>query len=170
LNNDSFNTWFFFATALSTLGILIQWKKTEAKKGIKEALISAVCWGFGYALLSIPLKNTSAEWGTFVTEFTILILSAFALIMGDDNFSLMRPPLKNKSIFGIALFTILGSVMINVSYQQFSLNTLGFMQLAFFPYSLIAGYFLFKEKLNKWEWLGNSMVFLGLVVYFYFCE
>lgn len=170
LQHDTINNWFFLATGLSTLGIVIQWKKTNAKKGIKEALISAICWGFGYALLSIPLQNTSAEWGTFIGESTILILSAFALIMFDDEFTLMRPPLKNMFIYGVAFFTILGSVLLNISYQLFPLHTLGFMQLAFFPYSLIAGYFLFKEKLNQWEWIGNILVILGLIVYFYFCE
>ncbi|MFY8189509.1 MAG: DMT family transporter [Bacteroidia bacterium] len=170
LNNDTLSFWFFIATGLSTLGILIQWKKTSAKKGLLEAIISAVCWGFGYALLSIPLANTSAEWATFVTEFSILLLAALALILNDSEFTLSKPPLNNKFIIGVAIFTILGSLLINVSYQLFSLNTLGFMQLAFFPYSLIAGYFLFKEKLNKWEWLGNSLVVLGLVLYFYFCE
>lgn len=170
LQHDTINNWFFLATGLSTLGIVIQWKKTNAKKGIKEALISAICWGFGYALLSIPLQNTSAEWGTFIGESTILILSAFALIMFDDEFTLMRPPLKNLFIYGVAFFTILGSVLLNISYQLFPLHTLGFMQLAFFPYSLIAGYFLFREKLNQWEWIGNILVILGLIVYFYFCE
>ena len=170
LNNDQLNKWFYLATGLSTLGIAIQWEKTKAHKGLFEALISAICWGFGYALLSIPLANTSAEWGTFVTEFSILILAALALIVTDSDFTLLSPPLKNKYIIGVAGFTILGSLMINLSYQLFSLNTLGFMQLAFFPYSLVAGYFLFKEKLNKWEWTGNSLVVLGLIIYFYFCE
>jgi drug/metabolite transporter (DMT)-like permease len=170
LNNDKLNHWFFIASGLSTLGILIQWKKTSAQKGLLDAVISAVCWGFGYALLSIPLANTSAEWGTFVTEFSILILSALFIILNDSDFTLSKPPLKNKYILGVAIFTILGSLMINLSYQMFSLNTLGFMQLSFFPYSLIAGYFIFKERLNKWEWIGNSLVVLGLVIYFYFCE
>jgi drug/metabolite transporter (DMT)-like permease len=91
------------------------------------------------------------------------------LILNDHTFSLLRPPVKDLKILAIAIFTILGSVLVNISYQKFSLNVLGFMQLAFFPYSLLAGYFLFKEKLNKWEWIGNTMVILGLVVYFYTC-
>jgi drug/metabolite transporter (DMT)-like permease len=169
LNHEQVNNWFFISAFLSILGILIQWRKTVNHKGLFDALISAVCWGFGYALLSIPLANTSAIWGTWIMEFTILILSAFYLILNDHTFSLLRPPVKDLKIIAIAIFTILGSVLVNISYQKFSLNVLGFMQLAFFPYSLLAGYFLFKEKLNKWEWIGNTMVILGLAVYFYTC-
>lgn len=170
INNEQVNNWFYIASLFSSLGIAIQWKKTKAHTGLLEALISAICWGFGYALLSIPLANTSAEWGTFITEFSILLLAALTLIITDSEFTLLKPPLNNIYIIGIAVFTILGSLLINLSYQLFSLNTLGFMQLAFFPYSLIAGYFLFKEKLNVWEWVGNTLVIIGLILYFYFCQ
>ncbi len=170
INNEQVNNWFYIASLFSSLGIAIQWKKTKAHTGLLEALISAICWGFGYALLSIPLANTSAEWGTFITEFSILLLAALTLIITDSEFTLLKPPLNNIYIIGIAVFTILGSLLINLSYQLFSLNTLGFMQLAFFPYSLIAGYFLFKEKLNVWEWVGNTLVVIGLILYFYFCQ
>jgi drug/metabolite transporter (DMT)-like permease len=170
INNEQVNNWFYIASLFSSLGIAIQWKKTKAHAGLLEALISAICWGFGYALLSIPLANTSAEWGTFITEFSILLLAALTLIITDSEFTLLKPPLNNIYIIGIAVFTILGSLLINLSYQLFSLNTLGFMQLAFFPYSLIAGYFLFKEKLNVWEWIGNTLVIIGLILYFYFCQ
>ena len=170
INNEQVNNWFYIASLFSSLGIAIQWKKTKAHTGLLEALISAICWGFGYALLSIPLANTSAEWGTFITEFSILLLAALTLIITDSEFTLLKPPLNNIYIIGIAVFTILGSLLINLSYQLFSLNTLGFMQLAFFPYSLIAGYFLFKEKLNVWEWIGNTLVIIGLILYFYFCQ
>jgi drug/metabolite transporter (DMT)-like permease len=169
LNNESVNNWFYVAASFSVLGIIIQWRKTENHKGLIDALISAIFWGFGYALLSIPLAKTSAIWATWIMEFTILILSAFYLIVKDHRFSLLSPPLKDLKILGIATFTILGSVLINISYQRFSLNVLGFMQLAFFPYALLAGFFLFKEKLNKWEWAGNILVVLGLILYYYTC-
>jgi drug/metabolite transporter (DMT)-like permease len=77
--------------------------------------------------------------------------------------------LNQWKLAAVALFTILGSVLINICYQKFALNILGFMQLAFFPYSLIAGYLLFKEKLSTYEWIGNSLVVSGLLVYYISC-
>jgi drug/metabolite transporter (DMT)-like permease len=43
------------------------------------------------------------------------------------------------------------------------------MQLAFFPYSIFAGYLLFKEKLNVHEWIGNTLVVAGLCIYYITC-
>ncbi|MDZ4667646.1 MAG: DMT family transporter [bacterium] len=169
LYHETVNSWFFFAALLSCTGILIQWRKSKNHKGMLEALISAVCWGFGYALLSIPLANTSAIWGTWVMELSILVMAAFTLIMQDPAYSLLRPKLNQWKLMAVAFFTILGSVLVNISYQKFSLNILGFMQLAFFPYSILAGYFIFKEKLNAYEWIGNSLVVAGLVVYYITC-
>lgn len=170
LFNEQVNAWFFLAALLSVGGIIIQWRKTKDKKGMLEAVISAICWGFGYALLSLPLEHTSAIWGTWIMEGTILLMSVLFLIGMDPEYSLLKPDLLNWKLALVAFFTILGSVMINISYQKFSLNILGFMQLAFFPYSIIAGYLLFKEKLNKWEWLGNTLVVAGLIVYFVACQ
>lgn len=167
MNDEQVSVWFYLAAVLSVAGIVIQWRKTTHRKGLKDAILSAFTWGFGYALLSIPLKDSSAIWGTAIMEVTTLVVAAFFLILSDHTFSLLRPPLKNPSLAAAAAFTILGSVLLNISYQKFSLNTLGFMQLAFFPYSLLAGYFLFKEKLTTWEWIGNTLVIAGLVVYFF---
>ncbi|OYU95908.1 MAG: hypothetical protein CFE21_05710 [Bacteroidetes bacterium B1(2017)] len=169
LFNETASNWFYVAALLSVSGIVIQWKKTTDKKGLYEAIFSAICWGFGYALLSVPLAHTSAIWGTWIMEVTILILSAFFLIITDESYPLLRPKLNQWKIIAVAGFTILGSVLVNISYQKFALNMLGFMQLAFFPYSLLAGYFLFKEKLSKTEWQGITLVLSGLVLYFFTC-
>jgi drug/metabolite transporter (DMT)-like permease len=149
--------------------IVVQWRKGNQKDGLIYAVISAVTWGFGYALLSVPLRTTSAIWGTFIMEICTLVITAIFLSISDRPFSLIRPGIANINLFLVALFTILGSYLVNICYQQFSLNVLGFMQLAFFPYSLVAGYFLFKENLSRTEWIGNLVIFGGLLVYFVTC-
>jgi drug/metabolite transporter (DMT)-like permease len=120
-------------------------------------------------LLSIPLAKTSAIWGTFIMETTILLMAALLLIIQVPSYSLLKPKLNQWKIIAVAFFTILGSVLVNISYQKFALNILGFMQLAFFPYSIIAGYLLFKERLNKYEWTGNTLVVAGLIIYYVTC-
>ncbi len=169
LYDEKVSQWFYLAAVLCIVGILIQWRKGNQRKGIMYAIISSFAWGFGYALLSIPLQTTNAIWGSWIMEFCILVLSALFLASADKSFRLMKPELGRISLFFVALFTILGSYFINVCYQIFSLNILGFMQLAFFPYSLLAGYFIFKEKLSKTEWFGNGLIIGGLVVYFAAC-
>ncbi|MCF8254929.1 MAG: DMT family transporter [Bacteroidia bacterium] len=167
--NETSSPWFILAATLSIIGIVIQWKKTPNKKGLYEAIISAILWGFGYALLSIPLATTSAVWGTWILEVGTLLLSTFYLIINDPKFSMLKPKLLSLPIISIASFTILGSVLLNICYQKFSLNIMGYMQLAFFPFSLMAGFLIFKEKLNPWEWIGNILVMLGLIIYFITC-
>ncbi len=169
LFDEKANPWFYLAAVICITGIVIQWRKGNQRQGLIYAIISAITWGFGYALLSVPLQNTNAIWGTWIMEFCILVLSALFLLFADSKFNLLKPGLWKLNLFLVALFTILGSYLINICYQQFSLNILGFMQLAFFPYSLFAGYFIFKEKLSKIEWQGNLMIVAGLVLYFFTC-
>ena len=165
IENKLPGTWFYLASIICVLGILIQWKDLTNKQGLWWAISSAIAWGFGYALLSFPLQHTSASMSTFISEFTLLITS-FVLIKREDHVE------QNsfKSIFYmalIAIFTIAGSVLLNISYTKFNLNLMGFMQLAFFPYSLLAGFFIFKEKLSTREWIGISLIGIGLVIYFF---
>lgn len=169
LFNEKANPWFYLAAIICIAGIVIQWRKGNHRQGLIYAVISAITWGFGYALLSVPLQYTNAIWGTWIMEFCILVLSALFLLFADRKFNLFKPGKFRFNLFLVALFTILGSYLINICYQQFSLNILGFMQLAFFPYSLFAGYFIFKEKLSKIEWQGNLMIVAGLVLYFITC-
>ncbi len=169
LNHEHIVPYFYLAAGLSIAGILLQWKKTKDKKGLYEAILSAITWGFGYALLSLPLAHTSAIWGTWIMEASTLVLSVMYLFWFDKSYSITKPNLKQWKIVIVAFFTILGSILINISYQKFALNMLGFMQLAFFPYSLIAGHFIFKERLNKMEWQGIALIVSGLVVYFLTC-
>jgi drug/metabolite transporter (DMT)-like permease len=170
LQGEHFNAWFLLAAALAIFGIAIQWRKTQHPKGMVEAVLSAVLWGFGYALMSFPLANTSAIWGTWISEITLLLLSFVFLFRSEPNYTFLRPEWKNYQLILVALFTISGSVLMNICYQEFSLNLMGFMQLSFFPYSLLAGYFIFKEKLSINEWIGNSLVVAGLGIYFYICN
>lgn len=168
INHEQFNTWFYLAAFLSTLGIIIQWRKTNFHTGILQALASAILWGFGYALLNIPLQNTSASWGSALLEVTALVASALYLIITKPELPLLKLSGITKSILAVAGLTMLGSVWLNIAYQKFQLSALGFMQLSFFPYSLLAGYFIFKEKLSVAEWIGNGLVVSGLAVYFIF--
>lgn len=167
LQGEPFNAWFLLAAALAIFGIVIQWRKTSNPKGMVEAVLSAILWGFGYALMSFPLANTTAIWGTWISEFTLLLLSVLFLFRSEPNDTFLKPEWKNYQLMLVAVFTISGSVLMNICYQEFSLNLMGFMQLSFFPYSLLAGYFIFREKLSTNEWIGNILVVAGLCIYFY---
>ncbi len=157
--------WFYLASIICVLGIIIQWKGMQNKDGLMWAVSSAIAWGFGYALLSFPLQHTSASMSTFISELTLLVCS-FPFILKEE--SKLISELKNTwKLALVAIFTISGSVLLNISYTKFNLNLMGFMQLAFFPYSLLAGFFIFKEKLSKREWIGIGLIGIGLVIYFF---
>ncbi len=168
INNENFNAWFYVAALLCIVGIAIQWRKQSQHKGILAACLSAVFWGFGYALLNIPLQKADAVWGAFILEVCALILSGAFIFRFEPSFKLRKSIQYDHHLLLVAFFTILGSVWINYAYQKFNLSALGFMQLAFFPYAMLAGYFIFKERLSKLEWIGNSLVMAGLAVYYVF--
>jgi drug/metabolite transporter (DMT)-like permease len=154
--------WFYIASLFCMAGIGIQWKKQQSNSGLIWAVSGAIAWGFGYALLSFPMQTCSASFATFTTECCLLVV---ALLMGSHS-SFVVAFKQSKYLFAVAFFTILGSWLLNISYSTFNLNLMGFMQLAFFPYSLLAGFFIFKEKLSAKEWLGIGFIGMGLVIYF----
>lgn len=153
---------FYIASLFCVAGIAIQWKRLQSNAGLIWAVSGAVAWGFGYALLSFPLQTCSASFATLVTELCLLVV---AILLG-PNQSFVVAFKQSKNLFWVAFFTILGSWLLNISYSRFNLNLMGFMQLAFFPYSLLAGFFIFKEKLITKEWLGIGLIGIGLTIYF----
>jgi len=160
------SVWFYIASVFCMAGIGIQWKKQQSNAGLIWASASAIAWGLGYAFLSFPMQTTSASFATLLTELCLLV---FALGIGiPKNISVAFK--QSSSLFGVAFFTILGSWLLNISYAKFNLNLIGFMQLAFFPYSLLAGFFIFKEKLSKQEWIGIGLIGIGLLLYFLLVE
>jgi drug/metabolite transporter (DMT)-like permease len=160
--NSVLGVWFYIASIFCMAGIGIQWKKQQSNAGLIWASTGAFTWGLGYALLTFPMQTTSASFATLLTEICLLV---FAMGLGiPKNISLAFK--QSSSLFGVAFFTIIGSWLLNISYSKFNLNLMGFMQLAFFPYSLLAGYFMFKEKLSKKEWIGICLIGIGLLLYF----
>ena len=155
--------WFYIASLFCMAGIAIQWKKMQSNRGLIWAVSGAIAWGFGYALLAFPMQTCSASFATLVTELCLLLL---ALLFSQKQ-SFIHAFKQSKNLFWVAFFTILGSWLLNISYSKFNLNLMGFMQLAFFPYSLLAGFFIFKEKLSNKEWLGIGLIGTGLVIYFW---
>jgi len=164
--NQPASSLFYLATVFCLAGVAVQWQKSGNNEGLIWAIASAIAWGFGYALLSIPLQSINSSTGTFVCETAILLVS---LPFIKKNW-LNNLHLKNSAfLFLIALFTIAGSYFLYISYARFNLNLMGFMQLSFFPYSLLAGSLVFKEKLKKQEIWGLFLTGIGMLVFFLFC-
>ncbi|MCA0428012.1 MAG: DMT family transporter [Bacteroidetes bacterium] len=164
LQNQYPGFWFYLATLFCVAGIVIQWKKGKTHSGLLWAIGSAILWGFGYGLMSVPLQSINSSTGTLVAEFVLLMVSAL-FMRSETAFKFeMKQVLF---LFSIGFFTIAGSYFLYISYARFNLNLMGFMQLAFFPYSLLAGRLVFKERLTKVEWQGIALVLAGLLVYFF---
>jgi uncharacterized membrane protein len=64
---------FIISFVLSIIGLAIHSNLPNNRKGLFWALISSFSWSLGYSLLSVPLKNMEASWGSLIMEVTILL-------------------------------------------------------------------------------------------------
>lgn len=151
---------------LIIVGLLILASVPKLKKGIIYALLSTLFWSVGYALLSVPLKHTTAGWGSFIMETVILISVLLGSKYLDQKKGRTILSLSSKgSFFLMGLLTISGSILFNYAYQNYQVSEVSLLYMLFYPSSILVSKLYFREKLELKEWLGNVFIICG-VVYF----
>lgn len=144
-------------------GFFILLQGSMKKTGLFYAILSSLFWSTGYALLSIPLKNTTPVWGTFLTELFILVTFMF-LGVTKAGFSINKSlQIKNIFIPIIGLTATVGAYLFNYAYTNFLVSEISLIATMFFPLSFLSGRLVFKENITRWEWVGNIFILIGIL-------
>ena len=164
---EHFSPYFYPSLAICIVGLLVQASVPKLQKGLVLALLSITCWSFGYSLLSIPLKYTAVTWSAFIMESTILFSAwlIYKLTRKDADQKVEKSPIKPLNFMIIAVLTTMGSLLIKQSYKEFQVGEISLLYLFLFPFSLLVSKWYFKEEISKREWIGSSIIFVGIVLF-----
>ena len=164
---EHFSLYFYPSLAICIVGLLVQASVPKLQKGLVLALLSITCWSFGYSLLSIPLKYTAVTWSAFIMESTILFSAwlIYKLTRKDADQKVEKSPIKPLNFMIIAVLTTMGSLLIKQSYKEFQVGEISLLYLFLFPFSLLVSKWYFKEEISKREWIGSSIIFVGIVLF-----
>ena len=164
---EHFSPYFYPSLAICIVGLLVQASVPKLQKGLVLALLSITCWSFGYSLLSIPLKYTAVTWSAFIMESTILFSAwlIYKLTRKDADQRVEKSPIKPLNFMIIAVLTTMGSLLIKQSYKEFQVGEISLLYLFLFPFSLLVSKWYFKEEISKREWIGSSIIFVGIVLF-----
>jgi drug/metabolite transporter (DMT)-like permease len=161
---------FIISFVLSIIGLAIHSNLPNNRKGLIWALISSLSWSLGYSLLSVPLKNMEASWGSLIMEVTILLLSFLLIKIFSKNkeIALIKEN-YSAGILMIGLLTTIGALMVTYTYKNFKVANIGLINIWLFPISIITARYVFSEKISTKEWIGNAFILAG-VCYFIFSK
>lgn len=149
---------------IALIGVLLQAKIPSNRKGLMWALISTLAWTIGYSLMSIPLKEIDLVLSVVIVEFTILIVSSLIVVYRGKS---IKENLNNITwvYFIIGLFTILGSYLINYSYKNFAISSIGWINLIFLPLIALFNRIIFRERLSQVEIISNLFILSAFIIY-----
>lgn len=134
-------------------------------KGLIYAGITALCWGFlaiGLKVASTFVSSVDIVWFRFGVAF--IFLFGYFLIQSPSSLQILwKPPVK----------LIAAAVLLGVNYIGFMYGVVytdpnvSQVLIQIGPVLLgAAGFFLFKEKINKWQALGFVIAAIGLFLFY----
>jgi drug/metabolite transporter (DMT)-like permease len=134
-------------------------------KGIYYASFTALLWGFLAIAIKVSLYELpplTVSWIRFVIAF--LMLSSYFLLVDRTKFSII----KKAPLFGILAGVFLGFNYLGfISGINLTSPSIGQIFIQTGPVLLaIAGFALFKEKVNLRQGLGLGIVVIGLLVFY----
>lgn len=153
---------------LCGIGLVIKFQKVKKSKYLYLPFMTMLGWGaFSTGNAYLVKSGIAPQISTFYLEFTILVYASFYLFVIRGEF-LNKEELKSslKIAFFSGFLAFLSTLSLANAFRYASLplvSSIAVTDLAFAP---ILSYFIFKEKLKKYQILGIAMVMLSLVLFY----
>lgn len=166
---------FFFVAAAIIVGLFLIEVKSNFKllpltKGIIYNLFAAIFWGITFGLFKIPIEKLGAWRFSFVLETTVL---CFSLLLAFTTFKNER--FKKEIIYeNLKWYLPLGFLaFIAVATYNFSLEFIDVSIAALLGnltpvVSIILSIVLFKQKINKKEFIGIAILVFAIFILNFF--
>lgn len=170
--HESFKTQYYFTFILSLVGILLLQIKNinsfrlEWNRGASFALLASFFWGVTYVLFKYPIKWVGPIALAFLLEtaVTITALVWSLIIKSKIDFSDIRNPKNIKHYIILAFLLINGTLFFNLALGKISILILIFTGCFQMIVSVLFDIFIYKEKLNKLELLGISLIIASIFI------
>jgi drug/metabolite transporter (DMT)-like permease len=136
--------------------------------GLSLTILTVIMWGLvpiSLAVVLVKLDVYTVNWFRFLTSFILLsgYLSARQQLPTIKQLKSISPWLLLTAILGLAgnyLFFVKGLKSTSPSHAEVLIQLAGF----FFG---LGGMLIFRERYNWKQWLGVSILFAGLIGFFY---
>jgi drug/metabolite transporter (DMT)-like permease len=161
-------TWkniYYVAFLLVLLGIyLIYQQEIRFKspqlfmKAMLGGLLASFFWGVSYTLFKYPIAWLGVLRFSFLLEFSVT--SMVGMLIGVQGIRWSYLP--QRAIRILAFCLVMGSVLLHVAYQFASMTQIVFAGKFQLIISLLAGQFLYREKLGVYQWLGISLLITSI--------
>ena len=161
LFKEEINNFLVISAIFSTLGILVQSRISDSKKGLLLAISSTLLWALGYSLMSVPLKQVSTSISVLVVELTLLLLYMFLALFQKKLLQTLKLIHFDKRILLVGFLTVIGAYLINYVYSEYTISSIGVINLIVVPLFVFISLRINKEKFTKLELVGNILVFIG---------
>ncbi len=147
---------------------LLNWRKSNRKvtRGPAFAMLAALGWGIGFALLAQAIKRVDWPIATMfefvIVAITFLLLVPF--IKGDEIIS--RPTiyagLKNKFVIGAGLIQLLGGIALNVGISRSTASGGAIIIAISACYPILTIFLALKHFNEKVKYISLAGAFVGI--------
>ena len=127
-------------------------------KAMLGGLLASFFWGVSYTLFKYPIAWLGVLRFSFLLEFSVT--SMVGMIIGVQGIRWSYLP--QRAIRILAFCLVMGSVLLHVAYQFASMTQIVFAGKFQLIISLLAGQFLYREKLSLNHWLGICLLIASI--------
>lgn len=140
------------------------------------SILASFFWGVSYSLFKIPIKAIGIIPFSFIVEFTITLFSLNIILLSRYYTSSFEKPdnnlfpivhFKKKRILQyltLAVLVFLGTLFINMGLKETSILSFTVLSNIGQIISILLGYFIYSERLEKHEIFGVSLLFISIVI------
>lgn len=146
-------------------------KMFDKKSGIYFGLLAALIWGVSLPMMSIASTVIGAFLFTLILEGVVLIISSIQILLS-QNSHLEVVKLKDRKVLLLivlaGIISALGSLLMNLGYETEEISIVSAVTAAS---SLVSGIFaaiFYKERLKPIQYLGGTLIILGIICIAYF--
>ncbi len=166
---EHFHHLYYLAFSVALIGILLSQNFSFSSgnhwnKGATYAILATFFWGITYPLFKFVSPRIGAIPLSFILESAVTV---FAIIwaLGKRESISIRQVLSFESLkhyVVLAGLLIGGTLFFNLAIQNLSVLTLNLLSNLQIVVSVLIGILVFKEKLNRRQFIGILLIFLSI--------
>ena len=127
-------------------------------KAMLGGLLASFFWGVSYTLFKYPISWLGVLRFSFLLEFCVTSMIGAMMWMQGVRWAII----PQKPVCILAFCLIMGSVLLHIAYQFASMTQIVFAGKFQLIISLLAGQFLYREKLSLNHWLGICLLIASI--------
>jgi O-acetylserine/cysteine efflux transporter len=139
----------------------------NSMSGIIECILSAACWGIGFALLKKYRVTGNASVVVWITCLSFFILLSLDLVCGARGVKgILNITIKEllAALYALVVVSLFGCVYWFRLTQKYNAALLGSFVSLTPIFAIIFSYIVFLEHISRIELVGGSVIVIGLFV------